>query len=427
MADVLAAAPRHVRWALWLTTALLFALPCLIGRNVTYLILLAGLVAIITPSVLAARRAVSRNPVDLVFTGVFVALALAFATTARDARDLSYILNFAPLILAVPFRWQLEREARTDGAVLIGWLSLAGTVGAAAVAVVQIVALHYDRVGQPHMNPFHYADTTMLLGFFALAGWFAPGGHKRWPFLLGPAIGVAAVIMSGTRGALLGAPVLVLVAFVFALATAKKKGQILLAGAGAVLLLVGGVGIAALLGFDRAVEAFSYIGRVLGGGEVDDSTLQRLQMLIGGWRAFLASPLVGYGWGGMVPAAYPYVDPAFEPAMHEFRHLHNGFISFAASGGILGALSFVALSVAPIVAVLATPRDAQFVSRLYLAVAMCAGYGVFQLTFLLIGFDFHTVQYAYMTMVIVAFVRDPGTVQSAVGKSAVGSETMKAV
>ena len=79
----------------------------------------------------------------------------------------------------------------------------------------------------------------------------------------------------------------------------------------------------------------------------------------------------------------------------------------------------------PIFAVLATPRDTQFVSRLYLAVTLCAGYAVFQLTFLLIGFDFHTVQYAYMTMVIVAFVRDP-VAQSAEEKASVGSETMKA-
>jgi O-antigen ligase len=179
-----------------------------------------------------------------------------------------------------------------------------------------------------------------------------------------------------------------------------------------------------MLGFDRAVEAFSFGARVLAGEAVDHSTLQRLQMLIGGWRAFLASPLVGYGWADMVPAVYPYVDPAFEPDMHGFRHLHNGFISFAASAGLVGVVSFLALSVVPIVAVLHTPRDSQFVSRLYLAVTMCAGYAVFQLTFLLLGFDFHTVQYAYMTMVIVAFVRDP---QSAVGNAPVGSDTMKAV
>ena len=48
--------PRYVRWAVWAVVVMLFALPCVIGRNVTYLIMLAGLAATITPSVLLARR-----------------------------------------------------------------------------------------------------------------------------------------------------------------------------------------------------------------------------------------------------------------------------------------------------------------------------------------------------------------------------------
>jgi O-antigen ligase len=290
------------------------------------------------------------------------------------------------------------------------------------------VLLHQSRVGQPYMNTFHYADTTMLLGFLALVGWFAPGRHKRWPFLLGPVIGVLAVIASGTRGTLLAAPVLTLLAFGFALATARRKGPILLGGAVAAVLLVGAIGLAALLGFDRAVEAFSFVANLFTGGEVDRSTMQRLQMLLGGWHAFLASPLVGHGWADMVPAIYGYVDPDYERDMHGFRHLHNGLISFAAGAGLVGVISFIALSIAPILAVLRTPRDAQFSSRLYLALTLCAAYGVFQLTFLLLGVDFPTVQYAYMTMAIVAFARDPAPApQSTEGNASVGSETMKAV
>jgi O-antigen ligase len=180
-----------------------------------------------------------------------------------------------------------------------------------------------------------------------------------------------------------------------------------------------------MLGFNRAFDAFSLSGSVVTGGEVDRSTMQRLQMLIGGWHAFLDAPLVGHGWGDMVPAIYAYVDPDYEADVHGYRHLHNGLVSFAASAGMVGVLSFIALSVSPVVAVLATPRDTQFASRMYLALTLCAGYAVFQLTFLLVGFDYPTVQYAFMAMAIVAFARDPA--QSAVGKAAVGSETMNAV
>lgn len=427
MEPAVTTSPRYVRWAVWGVIILLFALPCVIGRNVTYLVLLGGLAVILTPSVLKARQATDGNPADLVFTAVFVAMAAAFAITAEDASDLAYILNFSPLLLAIPFRWQAQREARPDAAVLIGWLSLAGTIGAAGLALVQILVFHQSRVGQPHMNTFHYANTTMLLGFAALAGWFAPGTHKRWPFLLGPVIGVAAVLASGTRGAILAAPVLVLIAFVFALVTAKKRRPVIYAGIGGVIVLVLLAGLAVALGFGRTLEAFTATTAAIAGGEVDDTNItERLDMWIGGWRAFLASPLFGYGWPDMVPAIYPHVDPAFQPKVSYFRHLHNGLISFAAAAGLVGAVSFIALSVLPIFAVLATPRDSQFVARLYLAVTICAAYAVFQLTFLLIGFDFHTVQYAYMTMVFVAFVRDPAP-QSATGKLSVGSDTMKAV
>lgn len=427
MTATLLATPRYVRIALWAILVMLFVLPCVIGRNVTFLILIAGLVAILTPTVLGARRAASRNPVDLVFTGVFVALTIMFAITAEQPRDLSYALNFSPFLLAVPLRWQLERQARLDGAVLIGWLSLAGTIGAAGLAVVQVGIYGQSRVGQPWMNTFHYADTAMLLGFFTLVGWFAPGTHRRWLFLLGPVIGIAAVLASGTRGTILAAPVLALVAFGFALVTARDKRPVIYAGIGGVVLLAALGALALSLGFGRTLEAFTASGSALSGGAVDSNITERLQMWLGGWRAFLASPLVGYGWDDQVKAIYPYVDPAYEQRMHLFRHLHNGVISFAASAGIVGVLSFIAISVVPVVAVLYTPRDSQFVSRLYLALTLCAGYAVFQLTFLLIGFDFPTVQYAYMTVAILAFVRDPVAGQSTVGKATVGASTMNAV
>ncbi len=422
-----APAPRYVRWTLWAMMVLLFALPCVIGRNVTFIVLLGGLAVLLTPSVLQARRGADRNLVDLVFTAVFAAMAVAFVITAEDASDLPYILNFAPLLLAIPFRWQLQRLARLDAAVIIGWLSLAGTIGAAGLAMVQILVFNHSRVGQPHMNTFHYANTTMLLGFTTLAGWFAPGTHRRWPFLLGPVIGIAAVLASGTRGAILAAPPLVLVAFVFALVTARNKRPVIYAGVAGVVLLALLAVLALSLGFGRTLEAFAASVNAVAGGEVDSNIAERLHMWIGGWRAFLAAPLFGYGWIDMVPAIYQHVDPAYEERMHLFRHLHNGIISFAAGAGLVGVVSFIALSVVPIFAVLTTPRDGQFVSRLYLAVTMCSAYAVFQLSFLLLGFDFHTVQYAYMTMVFVAFVRDPAAPQSAAGNSAVGSETTKAV
>lgn len=399
--------PRQVTIANWTLLVLVFVLPCVIGRIDTYLVLIAALVAILSRSVPTSRRLAPASPIGPVFVGAFLAIALALCVSAEDGYDLLFIFNFSPLLLAVPVRWQFARMARPDAAVLIGWLCLAGTIGATGLAVIQVFGLGYDRVGQPIMNVFHYAFTTMLLGFMTLAGFFAPGPHKRLPFLLGPLLGLISAVLSGTRGALIGAPVLLLVAFGFLLAVSRRRGWMLIGAAALVVLLVAAAALAPQLGFGRAIEGFEVALRAFSGGRIDHAAEERLIMLAGAVEAFLEAPLFGHGWIDMVPAILPHVPADQVETMKAFRHLHNGAASFAVGTGLVGLISFALLSIIPVVAVLMTPRDRQFVSRLYLAVTLCAGYFVFQMTFLMLGFEFHTVQYVMMAMVFVAFVRDP--------------------
>lgn len=399
-----AAQPRYVRLSTLGVVITLFALPCITGRLMTYIVLLLALVAVATPSIRAAFANRSRNPIDVMLLVAAVLPGLAFAVTARQPSDLLYAFNFAPLALAIPFRWQLERVGRADGAVVIGWLSLAGAAIALLVALVQIVVLGSPRAGQPLMSAFQFADTAVLLGFLALAGLFVPGARGRLVLLAGPILGCVAAVLGGTRGALVAAPVLAAVAIGVGLVVARDRRLLLWAIGGTVaagaLTLIG----AELLGFHRALSGFVDAGNVLSGGPVDEETRERLVLYWGGLQAFLRAPLLGYGWEHMVAVIEPYIDPAYVERVRNFRHLHNGLLSFAVSAGIPGIISFVILSVAPVVAVFWTPRDGQFVPRLYLALTLCAGYAVFQLTIIMIGFEFHTVQYAFMTVTIFAFL-----------------------
>jgi O-antigen ligase len=422
-------APSYVRWACLLTIVFLFALPCVAGRLTTYFVLLFVIFALITPTVVSAFQTRSRNPIDLMFFAGAALPSIAFLFTANSPDDPMFAFNFAPLLLAIPFRWQLERAARADSALLIGRLSLAGAGIAVLVGGVQIVVLGYERAGQPLMSIFHFADTAMLLGFVALVGMFAPGKHSRWPFLLGPIFGIVAALLSGTRGALIAAPVLGFIALAFALVLAPARHRVITIGiavgvviASAILLFT-----ATRFGLGRAIDGFAVTQGMLAGAEVDRSTQERLIMFWGGYQAFLRAPLFGYGWTDMIHAILPYVPSAEVERMLSFRQLHNGLLSFAVGAGIPGILSFLILSVAPLIAVFRTPRDELFVPRLYLAVTLCVGYAVFQLTIIMIGFEFHTVQYAFMSMVILAFVRVPvraaAPVHSASGRAPVGSET----
>jgi len=421
-------APTYIRWACLAMIVFLFALPCIVGRLTTYFVLLFAIFALISPSIIAAFQSRSRNPIDVMFVTAAALPAISFLFTSEDASDLLFAFNFAPLLLAVPFRWQMEKFAQAGSALLIARLSLVGAGIAVIVGAVQVGMLGYDRAGQPLMSTFHFADTAMLLGFTALVGVFAPGTHRRWLYLLGPVFGVLVALLSGTRGALIATPVLGFVALAFALARApaRHRGMTLIAAGAVVALLAVLLFIAAQAGLTRALDGFLVTQDVIAGGAVDRSTEERLTMFRGGYQAFLHSPLFGYGWLDMVPAILPYVPAGEVERMLTFRQLHNGLLSFAVGAGIPGIISFLILSVAPVIAVLRTPRDELFVSRLYLAVTLCVAYAVFQLTIIMIGFEFHTVQYAFMTIVILGFVRVPvrtAVAHSARGKAAVGPET----
>jgi O-antigen ligase len=425
-----AGAPSYIRWACLAMIVFLFALPCIVGRLTTYFVLLFAIFALISPSVIAAFQSRNRNPIDVMFVTAAALPAIAFLFSSEEPGDLLFAFNFAPLLLAVPLRWQIEKYAQVDSAVLIARLSLVGAGIAVIVGAVQVGLLGYDRAGQPLMSTFHFADTAMLLGFMALVGLFAPTKHRgRWLYLLGPVFGILVALLSGTRGALIAAPVLGFVALAFALARAPARHRgvtLLVAGVVAVLSAIL-LFIAAKAGLTRALDGFSVTQDVIAGSAVDKSTEERLTMLWGGYQAFLRAPLFGYGWLDMVPAILPYVPESEIERMLTFRQLHNGLLSFAVGAGIPGIVSFLILSVAPVVAVFRTARDALFVSRLYLAVTLCVAYAVFQLTIIMIGFEFHTVQYAFMTMVILGFVRIPAVAaapaQSARGKAPVGPET----
>ncbi|RYE46144.1 MAG: hypothetical protein EOP24_17110 [Hyphomicrobiales bacterium] len=431
IAAVKTSAPSYIRWACLAMIVFLFALPCIVGRLTTYFVLLFAIFALLSPSVMAAFQSRSRNPIDAMFVIAAALPAIAFLFTSEEANDLLFAFNFLPLLLAVPLRWQLEKYAQVDSALLIGRLSLAGAGIAVIVGAVQVGMFGLERAGQPLMSTFHFADTAMLLGFTALVGLFAPGKRRHWIYLLGPVFGVLVALLSGTRGALIAAPVLGFVALAFALAQAPARHRgvtlivaVAVAALSAILLFV-----AAKAGLTRALDGFSVTQDVIAGGAVDQSTQERLTMLWGGWQAFLHAPLFGYGWLDMVPAILPYIPSNQIERMLTFRQLHNGLLSFAVGAGIPGIISFLILSVAPVIAVFRTPRDALFASRLYLAVTLCVAYAVFQLTIIMIGFEFHTVQYAFMTMVILGFVRVPAAAaapaQSARGKAAVGPETAR--
>ena len=128
------------------------------------------------------------------------------------------LVYFAPLLAVWPLVTLLRESERSQVALLLGVLALCGASGAAIMAIFEVQATGTTRAGEMVANPIHFADVALLVGFAALVGVLAITSLWRFVFLLAPAMALIAVLLSGTRGAV--------VAFVAMLVIAAVTGAI---------------------------------------------------------------------------------------------------------------------------------------------------------------------------------------------------------
>jgi O-antigen ligase len=136
-----------------------------------------------------------------------------------------------------------------------------------------------------------------------------------------------AVILTRSRGALLGLAVGMLVAFIF---SSPRHRKIIVVG-----LLAAGLGIA-YLSDDTFLERSSTIV-VESSDERDASASSRLEIWKGGLKMLKAHPLLGVGPGNF----YQYIG-SYQP-LHPGRDAHNTLVRCAGELGLVGSFVFVYL------------------------------------------------------------------------------------
>lgn len=173
------------------------------------------------------------------------------------------------------------------------------------------------------------------------------GGRAR---ALGVAGSVAAglgILATGTRGAWLAAPVLVLAAAALGHAGGAGRARAGRGGRGRtalvmVLVGLGVVGVATPLAWGpvsrRATEGWREVSAALRDGAYDSSTGARLAMKVWAWRAFVEQPLMGVGTGGYRAWARGRAEAAgMDPArLPVHAHAHDTALHLAASHGVVG-------------------------------------------------------------------------------------------
>lgn len=75
----------------------------------------------------------------------------------------------------------------------------------------------------------------------------------------------------------------------------------------------------------------------------------RLEIWMGGLKAFLDKPFLGYGFGNQAQAALSYMDPSVWRNFEKHNHLHNQYLDTLVHGGILAGSFFGYVLLRPLI------------------------------------------------------------------------------
>lgn len=322
-------------------------------------------------------------------------VGIAYGISAGGA-GLAGLLYFSPLLAVWPLVTLMRHVDRAQFTMLLGVLALCGATGAALVAIYEVQATGATRAGLSVANPIHFADVALLVGFMALVGCVCTRSPWRWLFLLAPIMAIIAVLLSGTRGAIVAFVVMVCVAFVApALFRLYPRRVVLVAGLAllAVVTIFLALGGTEISGVQRIFADISAI--LVSGAPTDEGTTLRFQMYQGALRAFLESPIVGHGPLAFTAVADSLADTSFGGA----PHLHNDLADMAASAGILGLLAYLLFVLAPMVEILRAPRTPRKSAAIVLVATWTAGFLVVGITNATFGILTVTVSFAAICVI----------------------------
>ncbi len=391
-----------------LLTALLLGGALVLPYNGGY-VLAYALMALTIVLVLALVLAHGRweiGPAGWCFIAAFALIALAFTID----RDWKMAVNFIFLLAFVSLTSWLRRFAAPDSAAVVSWLALVGSLLSMVAALVQIFWFGEKRALGWWSDPIWSAEAALILGFLALMA--VPVMRSRWRYLLlaGPVLGLGIVFLSGSRGPLLAAPVILVVLL---LTTFRSWWKPLVAGF-AVLVLAGALVLPFAPGQMKRIERIgTVVVQLFTTGSVDENSAgSRVAFWKASFEAFTHRPLTGYGWSKHVKAAYKYLpeggkeyDRKGNP-LHGNPHLHADILDMGVSGGSMGLLAYALILLAPLLGAIRTVRDGQYRARLTGAIVLSVGYAACGLSYLMFGYEFHTTLYVCLSAIVLGFCRD---------------------
>jgi O-antigen ligase len=279
----------------------------------------------------------------LAFLVGILCIAVSVAFTYRVEADAFGLVLQLPLLSAIGLSL-LGRPAKwfPSGTVFAGICLLASVIALVGGAHEAFI-LGEARVGLGN-NPIHYGSLSVLVGCMALVGISASASPWRYIFLLGPITAIGCVALSGSRGPLLGALGMLIIAcplilFWFWRERTFQIAAVLSAALGAVAISVLSA-TGKLRAFDIVTGAANVVQMT---GSTDDI---RAGLYASALEGLERSPIVGHGLSNLMVFAKELFPHLVE--VWTLENLHADWANYAVMSGGLGLLAYGLYLLAPL-------------------------------------------------------------------------------
>ncbi len=278
---------------------------------------------------------------------------------------------------------------------------------AAIVGLASISEIGGGRYGISSLDLIHFGDFELLLGVLSLH-LMKPHTSKQWYLSLlgwcGLVAGIAASLLSGSRGGWLAIPVFVII--YFSINNPRNALRtISITFAAAVLA------IAVLLSlsdsFSRRMSEMAQDFKVIGVEKSDSDTGIRLQLYVAAAEVFFRHPLFGVGPEGFALEMQPMLDAGKitpQAANYGRGEVHSDLLAKAAGMGTLGVAALLATYLVPLWLFLRVCHSGNFIIRraALSGVTFIVGFMIFGLTVEFLSLTLVTAFYSFTLAVLLA-------------------------
>ncbi len=377
-----------------------FALfPGLLASGTSVTLVCAFLWAIVSLAAKRFRFEMSRTDRIVAWCLTFYVLVTMLSVVVHPdaSKGVTFIFKMIPFlaIWAVLPRLRASLPGRLVPFLITG--AGIGMIGSLIFSIVQIAFLSPRAEGGAG-NAAVFGLFTVLFGSISLLNAHSDSKTERFIAIAGFACGLVCAFLSGTRSAWLVMPINFVILYWYLRGQTLPTITNVVKVVGAVII-VGIIAIAAMKVTERYHALESDIVQLDRQPDSINSLNARLMLWSAAKRAFLASPLIGYGPQNRMSRVNEILNLPPDKKM-SFTHVHNGLLNAAVDSGILGVLSVVGLLAAPIIAARKKEPGPGRDLAIAISLLLVSSYVVTGMLGIMFGHDATDAVFIYLTLMI---------------------------